>query len=355
MGRGNQQAIQSQITQATQQQTAEQKALLAQQRKVLDAQKQEYRDFKFTNPYANMTNPYAQNVYEDLTVNQESAKFQMEQGAQQRANIMSSLRGAAGGSGIAGLAQSLAGQGTLQARQVSADISQQETANQRLTAQGAQQRQTGAAQVQQMQMQGAAAVQTAEAGRTSTLLGMEMGEMAGARAGVQSAYANQMAGWGAISDMQNANMASTAGMIGEVVAGAAAVKVAMACVPKGIHIDTVSGSIAIENVRPGDIVIGYNGDPVKVLQKHEYLEDPTKERFYKVKFDNDSVVEVCDMHRIRGERSKDITENVVSKEVYGGVEFSYDLLTEDAGYRMNGIPVNSMIEEMAGLIVKLKN
>jgi|21_taG_2_1085346.scaffolds.fasta_scaffold34763_2 hypothetical protein len=207
MGRKNQQKIQAQITESTAAQSAEQKALHAQQQKVLAAQKQEYRDFKFTNPYADMTNPYAQNVYEDVTVNQEAAKFQMEQGAQQRANIMSSLRGAAGSSGIAGLAQSLAGQGTIQARQVSADISQQEAANQRLIAQGAQQRQMGAAQVQQMERQGAAAVQAAEAGRTSTLLGMEMGEMAGARAGVQAAYANQMAGFGTMSSMQNARTA----------------------------------------------------------------------------------------------------------------------------------------------------
>jgi len=215
MGRKNQQAIQAQITEATAAQSAEQKALLAQQQQVLDAQRQEYRDFKFTNPYADMTNPYAQNVYEDVTVNQEAAKFQMEQGAQQRANIMSSLRGAAGGSGIAGLAQSLAAQGTLQARQVSADISRQEAANQQLIGRGALQVQQGAAQVQQLQLQGQAAVQAAEAGRVSTLLGMEMGEMAGARAGVQAAYANQMAGLGAISGMQNARM----GMWGDIISG----------------------------------------------------------------------------------------------------------------------------------------
>ena len=61
------------------------------------------------------------------------------------------------------------------------------------------------------------------------------------------------------------------------------------------------------------------------------------------------------MHKIKGERAINITENVISKEVYNGVEFSYDLLTEDLGYRIDGIPVNSMIEELAELIVKLKN
>jgi hypothetical protein len=29
-----------------------------------------------------------------------------------------------------------------------------------------------------------------------------------------------------------------------------------------------------------------------------------------------------------------------------GIKRSYDLLTEDEGYRIDGIPVNSMIEEM---------
>ena len=149
------------------------------------------------------------------------------------------------------------------------------------------------------------------------------------------------------------------GMWGQIAGGVAqaagTVKAAAACIPKGTNIDCVNDVTAIENIKPGDIVIGYSGNPVKVLQKHEYLENTTAKRFYKVKFDDDSIVDVCDMHRIRGERAMDITENVVSKEVYGGVEFSYDLLTEDLGYRIDGIPVNSMIEELAELIIKLKN
>ena len=125
------------------------------------------------------------------------------------------------------------------------------------------------------------------------------------------------------------------------------------CIPKGVGIDCVNGIKPIENIRPGDVVVGYNGDPVKVLQKHEYLENPDVERFYKVSFKDGNRVDVCDMHRIKGVRAKDITEDVVSKEIYGGVEFSYDLLTEDLGYRISGIPVNSMIEEMANRITKL--
>ena len=60
-------------------------------------------------------------------------------------------------------------------------------------------------------------------------------------------------------------------------------------------------------------------------------------------------------HRILGTLTTDIEENVISKEKYTGVEFSYDLLTEDLGYRMDGVPVNSMIDEMAELIAELRN
>ena len=123
----------------------------AKQQAILEKQKQEYRDIEFTNPYAGMQNQYAENVYEDLTVNQQQAQFQSQQGAQQRANIMGGLRGAAGSSGIAGLAQSLANQGQLQTQQISASIGQQEARNQALAAQGA-------ASIQQQQRQGAAAI-----------------------------------------------------------------------------------------------------------------------------------------------------------------------------------------------------
>ena len=43
--------------------------------------------------------------------------------------------------------------------------------------------------------------------------------MAGARAGVQAAYGNQMAGFGAITGMQNARMAMTGQIIGGVAQG----------------------------------------------------------------------------------------------------------------------------------------
>lgn len=146
----------------------------------LDEQKAEYKAMKFTNPFANM-----ENVYEDLTVNTQAAEFQSQQGAQQRANIMQGLRGAAGSSGIAGLAQALANQGALQTQRISAQIGQQEARNQQLAAKGA-------SQVQTYERQGEQWVQQAKMDRQATLLGMQMGQTTGANLAAQQAQANQM-------------------------------------------------------------------------------------------------------------------------------------------------------------------
>ena len=150
------------------------------QQKKLDAQKAKYAAMKCENPFANM-----ENVYEDLTVNQQQAEFQAQQGSQQRANIMQNLREAAGGSGIAGLAQLLANQGQLQTQQISASIGMQESRNQLAAAKGA-----GAIQI--AERQGDQWVQQLEMNRQATLLGMQMGEVTGANLASQQAQANQM-------------------------------------------------------------------------------------------------------------------------------------------------------------------
>ena len=191
------------------------------QRKILAKQKQEYRNFEFKNPYAGLQNYYEgmENVFEDMTVSTQAADFQMERGDQQRANIMQNLRGAAGGSGIASLAQSLANQGVLQAGQVSANIAQQERQNQIMMAKGANQIQNlerqGMSAADMAMRGGEAMVQQAEMSRQSTLLGVEMSGMAGANARVQSAYANQMSAKGLDAQMLSAQM----GMYGSMAQG----------------------------------------------------------------------------------------------------------------------------------------
>ena len=175
-----------------------------------------YESFEFQNPYADMQNPYAENVYEDLTVNTQQAEFQRQTMQQQQANIMQGLSGAAGGSGIAALAQSMANQGQLQSQQISASIGQQEAQNQRLRAQGAQQVQAGQAAVDLQTRQGDAMVQQAEFGRMSSLLGMDYGELAGARGQVQQGMQNQMSAVAANMEMKAANKAANMGLIGDV-------------------------------------------------------------------------------------------------------------------------------------------
>ena len=95
-----------------------------------------------SNPYANVTN-----AFEDLTVNTQAAEFTAQQQQQGLASTMQAMSGAAGGSGIAALAQSLAQQGQIASQQSSASIGQQEAANQRAAA-------AQAGQIQSMERQG---------------------------------------------------------------------------------------------------------------------------------------------------------------------------------------------------------
>ena len=120
------------------------KARIAEQKKAnaeLAKRRQAYENLEITNPYANL-----ENTYEDLTINQQQAEFMMQQNAIQQANTMQGLRAAAGGSGVAGLAQAMANQGQIAAQKASTTIGQQEAANQRAAAQGEASRQRMVAQ-----------------------------------------------------------------------------------------------------------------------------------------------------------------------------------------------------------------
>lgn len=145
----------------------------------------------------------------------------------------------------------------------------------------------------------------------------------------------------------------TAASVLPVAAGLLPTKLIFGCIPEGTLIDTPDGPLPIELISPGASVIGFEGHPVRVLQKHGYAEDSTAKRFLRIAFENGGIVQLCDMHRLDGIRAKDLSPGyrvadqiVESIQFFDGVERSYDLLTEDAGYRISGFPVNSMIEEM---------
>tara|TARA_Y100001937_G_scaffold50385_2_gene70063 strand:- start:7552 stop:8199 length:648 start_codon:yes stop_codon:yes gene_type:complete len=90
-----------------------------------DMQRQAFENMDTSNLYMDQ-----ENVYEDMTVNTQQADFAKAQAMQSQANIMDQFGQAAGGSGIAALAQAMAGQSAQQAQQASLDIGQQERANQ---------------------------------------------------------------------------------------------------------------------------------------------------------------------------------------------------------------------------------
>ena len=93
--------------------------------------KTKYMNQDLSNPMLNM-----ENAYEDLTVNQQEAQFIADQQNQGLANTMQSMNQAAGGSGIASLAQAMANQQAQNAIQAGARIGNQETRNMGLMAQG---------------------------------------------------------------------------------------------------------------------------------------------------------------------------------------------------------------------------
>ena len=133
-----------------------------------------------------------ENTMEDLTVNTQAAEFQAQQQAGGFANTMDKLSSAAGGSGIAALAQSMAGAQSNAAIQSSADIGRQESSNQ------AAERQM-AGQLQQNEIQGAYNSRAAEKDKVDTMLGMSQNRLGAANAARDAATASIVGGVGSIA------------------------------------------------------------------------------------------------------------------------------------------------------------
>jgi hypothetical protein len=142
--------------------------------------KEKYEQLDTSNPYANMTNPY-----DNLTINTQAADFAAQQTSQNSANIMSGLAAAAGGGGIAALAQSMANSQAQATQQASASIAQQESQNQQLAAQGEFKRQSMIAAGEQES-------QSREASKTATLLGMSQQRVAAAKQAREKATQQQL-------------------------------------------------------------------------------------------------------------------------------------------------------------------
>ena len=142
-----------------------------------------------SNPYENQ-----ENVYEDLTVNTQEADMLAQQQQQSLANTMGSLQGAAGGSGIAALAQSMANQQSQNLQTATASIGQQESQNQMMQA-----RQEGV--MQENMAKGDMMSRQMEASKVSGMLGRAEQRLSAANQARQAATNSIMGGAGELAGM----------------------------------------------------------------------------------------------------------------------------------------------------------
>jgi len=177
-----------------------------------DRLKDIYSSLDTSNPYANM-----ENTMEDLTINQRQYDLEAQQFQQSQANVLSGLRESAGSSGVAGVAQALAGQGQLAAQQSSAGIGAQERQNQMAERQMA-------SSLQNQERQGEVWSRNAERDKQSTLLGMSQQEVGAYReqaAAAQQAKMDALAsGVSSVGSMLTGGVGGGAGGMGGGMSGA---------------------------------------------------------------------------------------------------------------------------------------
>jgi len=136
----------------------------------MDKQKEAFQQLDTSNPYLNM-----ENTMEDATVNQQAAEFAQQGALQSQANVMDKMRGAAGSSGIAALAQSMANQGSMDAQKAATSIADQEAANQKAE-------RAEASRLQGLEKQGEMQKRQMEQAKIDSLMGMAAGDVSSSQA-----------------------------------------------------------------------------------------------------------------------------------------------------------------------------
>lgn len=131
----------------------------------LEAQKEAFQNFQFTNTYKGL-----ENVAEDLTVNQQASQFQAQQTDQALANAM---QAAVASGGAAGGAQAIAAAALQSKQTISADLARQEQANEMA-------RVNQAAKLQELEATGEMDLQSQRYLQQGTLLNMAAGRKAAA-------------------------------------------------------------------------------------------------------------------------------------------------------------------------------
>ena len=143
--------------------------------KELRKRQAQYETIDTSNVFANL-----ENTAEEMTVNQQAANFMAQQQQQGLSNVLDSMNAAAGGSGIAALAQAMANQQNVNLQKASADIGKQEQNIQLATANQAN-------QIQFAKAKGELMSRNAERDKIGTFMGMAQNRLAGAQAAQQQA------------------------------------------------------------------------------------------------------------------------------------------------------------------------
>lgn len=152
-----------------------------------DQNKARFNNLDTSNVYAGL-----QNTWEDSTVNQKEANFLMNQSNKSAADTMNNLGGAAGGSGIAALAQAVHDKRKEDASQAAISIGNQETANQN-------NERNMAYNIQTQKAEGELLSREAELNKTSTLLGMSQNRLGAANEARRQATQSIMQGVGTMA------------------------------------------------------------------------------------------------------------------------------------------------------------
>lgn len=146
-----------------------------------------------------------------------------------------------------------------------------------------------------------------------------------------------------------------AGAVGSVIVA----KIMFSCIPGDQCIDTPSGPKAVKDLKGGDAVIGYDGEEAVIVQACSWNQDPTR-TFLTITREDGSAFTVCDTHKILGIPAMEWAEGadmggsrIKSITASTGLLTSYDILTNQGGYRIAGVPVNSMIPEMSMMAARL--
>ena len=191
-------------------------------REELEKQKKAFEGLDTSNIYADVKNQFTgmENVMEDLTINQQQAQFEAQQGAQQRANIMQNLRGAAGGSGVAALAQQMAQQGQLATQRASASIGQQEqrniTAKAREASRLQEMERRGEQSAERMRLGGAASARNLQYQKQQGLMSLAAGQ---AQAATQALDAGRQQVLGGISQVAGGVISGVGAGLGNIKEG----------------------------------------------------------------------------------------------------------------------------------------